>query len=227
MSHTKEESDLPESDLPDSNLSESDLPESDLPESDLLSAALAVVAGDICLQISPSIYAYCRQVEFTDEPGAGAESLAGFPCTWLCEDHVFFTLIKEPQATLVFCHSNQVLYYASPAAQLSSACPAGTALLCQFTVDRVAPADPLHHPPKEPRLLVFDLLSCERGTPPLARGERLRALECHLHKPLCCVQWVGFGRYLTRAFVAQLPHAVRGAFKLGEESLKLGGLVSI
>jgi hypothetical protein len=205
-------------------------------ESDLLSTALTVLTGDICLQIGADILSACQPVKLGNDSGETAESLAKSPATWLCEDHVFFTLIKQPQSTLVFCHSNQVLYYASPAAQLSSACPSGTAFLCQFTIDSVAcptatgpPLDPLQPIAlqREPRLLVFDLVSCERGLPPMARGERLRALDCHLHKPLCCVQWVGFGRYLTSAFVAQLPHRVRGIFRLGDDPLELGILIAL
>ena len=199
----------------------------------LLALAIASVAGAPCLKISKEILGFCRPAAFVDDicpPCEGAQA------TWLCENHVFFTLIRDLNSTLVYCHSNDMLYYASPAAQLSPACPIGTAFLCQFTVDSTGGSTPEGRPPEsrdsgaslkttvqtsEPRLLVFDLLSCEPGTSPHARGERLRALSIHLQHPLCCSQWVGGARYLTKDFIARLPHAVHGTFRLGAEPLKL------
>jgi len=182
-------------------------------QDDILSRGIATLAGDICLQVGPALLELCRPVEFVQETRPFAESAA----TWLCERRAFFTLIKEHSNTLVFSHSNQVLYYASPEAQLSRSCPHGVALLCQFTMDRVAATGGV-----EPRLLVFDVLSCPRGTPAFARGEHLRSLSVHLHQPLCCVQWVGLGRYLTRGFVAGLPHPVVGLCQVLDEPGKLG-----
>lgn len=192
-------------------------------ESDVLSMAVAILTGGMCLQVGPSLLELCRPVEFVPEVRPFHESAA----TWLCERHAFFTLIKEQSNTLVFSHSNEVLYYASPAVQLSRSCPHGSALLCQFTLDRVVAqgggsGSNSCEQQFEPRLLVFDVLSCPRGTPALARGEHLRALSVHLHQPLCCVQWVGLGRYLNRGFVAGLPHSVVGLCQVLDERGKLG-----
>ena len=138
-------------------------------------------------------------------PAAFADDICppceGAQATWLCENHVFFRLFRDLNSMLVYCHSNDMLYYASPTAQLSPACPVGTAFLCQFTVDSTEGSTtddrPSESKDSEPRLLVFGLLSCEPGTLPHARGERLRALAIHLQHPLCCSQWVGDARYLT------------------------------
>ena len=190
------------------------------PPTDRLTYALSILAGDPCIQIGQGMQRACRELTLADPVGAESEcptdaSLA----TWLCDEALFFTLIKEDRQTLVFCHSNGVLYYATPQTQLAVACPSGTSILCQFTVDSL---------PGEctARLLAFDVLS-PKGADPAGRGETLRGLAVHLPTPLCCVQWVGPRQYLTSQFLAELPHKTSGRVVLTPDSLFLVLLPSI
>lgn len=149
----------------------------------------------------------CRDISFMDDNSVERSQVTDSSLsTWLCEDAHFFTLMKTDAGTLVYSHTNGVLYYATPLAQLSVACPVNTAILCQFTVDALPPPDNM-----VPRLLAFDVL---QPSPPAQRGEALRALSVHLPAPLCCVQWVGPRQYLTPHFVAGLPHKTKGGFTL-------------
>lgn len=174
---------------------------------DRLTYALSILVGDPCLQIGPGMLTACGDLVFSDQESAGCSQVnEASLSTWLCDDALFFTLIKSDAQTLVYSHTNKVLYYAAPQAQLSAACPERSGMLCQFTVDTL---------PKEcvPRLLAFDLLR-PQGVDPAARGEALRALAVHLPSPLCCVQWVGPRRYLTPQFVSGLPHRASRGFAL-------------
>ena len=190
------------------------------PPPDSLSFALSVLAGDPCIQIGLEIYAACKDITFNNSDSSGACSLdLTLLSTWLCDGALFFTLIKTESTTLLYSHTNRVLYYATPQAQLSGACPVHTAVLCQFTVDSLAEGP-------TPRLLAFDVLR-PRGTDPVERGEALRALAPHLPAPLCCVQWVGPRQYLTEQFVAGLPHRTAGGMVLTPDSHVLVRLLSI
>jgi hypothetical protein len=187
---------------------------------DRLSYALSILAGDPCLQIGPGILSACRDIVFADPESAECSQVTETSLsTWLCDDALFFTLIKSDGQNLVYSHTNKVLYYAVPQAQLSAACPDGCSILCQFTVDKL---------PQEsvPRLLAFDLL-LPRGVDPAARGEALRALSVHMPAPLCCVQWVGSRRYLTPQFVSGLPHRASRGFALTTDARIVAGLPSI
>ena len=191
----------------------------DIPN-DRLTYALSILAGDPCLQIGAGILSACRDVVFADpESMESSQVTEASLSTWLCDDALFFTLIKSDGQTLVYSHTNKVLYYAAPQSQLSSACPENSTILCQFTVDTM---------PQEcvPRLLAFDLLR-SHGADPAARGEALRALAVHMPSPLCCVQWVGPRRYLTPQFVAGLPHRARRGFALTPDAQIIVGLPSI
>jgi hypothetical protein len=171
-----------------------------------LDQALAILAGDPCLAIGADLAALCRAMEL--QPAGGGLTA---PATWLCEHGEFFTLIRREPDTLLFCHRNQMLYFAAPDAQLAQRCPDGEAFLCQFTHDGVGAAGP-ERAQSVPRLLAFDVLGPgDAGE----RGERLRTLGAHLPQPLCCVQWVGEPQCLTRAFLGGLPHAASGVFGLG------------
>lgn len=184
---------------------------------DRLTYALSILAGDPCLQIGQALLLACRDIIFIDAASPeGCQVTDSSLSTWLCDDALFFTLIKSDSRTLVYSHTNKVLYYATPQAQLSPACPDNTALLCQFTVDKL---------PQEstPRLLAFDILQ-PRGVDPAERGEALRALAVHMPAPLCCVQWVGPRRYLTQQFVAGLPHSAGKGFALTLDVLRIASV---
>ena len=174
---------------------------------DMLTAALHVLAGDLCLHVGPGDIGRCRPFTLPPPSQICPDSLS----TWLCDGGHFFTLFRPLGAagTLLFSHTNQILYHASMDAQLSPDCPAGLSFLCQFTTDST-PEGPV------PRLLAFDVLSPH---PPAARGDMLRGMQVHLPNPLCCVQWIGFRRYLSREFIAGLPHRIRGVVALGSDPL--------
>jgi hypothetical protein len=162
----------------------------------------------------------CKDITFADAGGPGGLQISDTTLsTWLCDDALFFTLIKSDGQTLVYSHVNRVLYYATPQAQLATACPDGTSILCQFTVDTLPQEC-------EPRLLAFDVCM-PPGVDPAVRGESLRALAVHMPAPLCCVQWVGGRRYLTREFVAGLPHKASGGFALTPDPRIVVSLASI
>ena len=181
--------------------------EDSTPPVDRLTHALSILAGDPCIQIGPGVNMACKDISFMDSDSAEGSQVSDTTLsTWLCDEAHFFTLIKTDSGTLVYSHTNGVLYYATPLAQLSGACPVNTAILCQFTIDSLPPPDNL-----VPRLLAFDVL---QPSAPMERGEALRALSVHLPTPLCCVQWVGPRQYLTPQFVAGLPHKTRGGFSL-------------
>lgn len=179
-------------------------------EGNSLSDALQYLAGEVCLQIGKDTLARCSPVTITPLPEIAEDSL----CTWLCADSHFFTLFKASEAdhTLLYSHTNEILYHASALAQLAPTCPKDAAFLCQFTFDTTPDG-------RVPRLLVFDVL---RQSPPTQRGEVLRSLWQCLPQPLCCVQWIGFARYLSSEFVAALPHAIQGIVALQHNPLLIG-----
>lgn len=183
---------------------------------DTLSAALHVLAGDVCLCVGPGDIGKCRPFSVPPTVEICPEALS----TWLCKDGHFFTLFKSsPTGTLLFSHTNEVLYHASIDAQLSKDCPIGLCFLCQFTIDSTPDGD-------ISRLLAFDII-LDPPLPPPARGAMLRGMQPHLPHPLCCVQWVGPRRYLSRDFIAGLPHKIGGLISLGSDPLIGAGRVVI
>ena len=180
------------------------------PPVDRLTYALSILVGDPCIQIGQSVHAACTDINFIHSSGENGPPDTTMS-TWLCDEACFFTLIKTDAHTLVYSHTNHVLYYATPQAQLGAACPVDTTILCQFTVDSLANEC-------VPRLLAFDISSHREGDP-ATRGEALRAHAVHLPEPLCCVQWVGPKLYLTAPFIAGLPHRAKGVFALTSDPL--------
>jgi hypothetical protein len=187
---------------------------------DPLSSALHILAGDVCLRVGPAEVLNCRPftaiTAITATPGT-APTCPEALSTWLCKGGTFFSLFKSNTGTLLFSHTNEVLYHASIDAQLSPTCPVGLCFLCQFTTDSTPDGD-------VSRLLAFDILS--ESESPSARGEVLRGAQSHLPHPLCCVQWVGPRRYLSREFIAGLPHQIEGLISIGPDPL-VGGLIQL
>ena len=178
------------------------------PTDDTLSAALHVLTGDVCLQVGQEAMNKCRTLVIPSFPGTICpEALS----TWLCDGAHFFTLFKPKgaSASLVFSHTNEMLYHASIDAQLSINCPEGLAFLCQFTTDFLPEGS-------VPRLLAFDILS---SNSPAARGDVLREMQIHLPQPLCIVQWIGPRLYISPEFIAELPHKIKGVLALGDDPL--------
>ena len=186
---------------------------------DDLSHALSILAGDPCLSVGQPLVKVCSPIQLTCTEAPDSDN---DHATWLCAPRLFFTLIKHAQDTLLYSHSNQMLYFASAQAQLSPSTPDGTAFLCQYAIDKVQ--DKL-----EPRLLAFDLTSTDPApdpsgrldSSPSARGARLRSLTPNLPKPLCCVQWVGQPHCLTPEFLSALPHQSVGTLLLQPEAVRL------
>ena len=177
-----------------------------LDAADTLSAALQFLAGEVCLQIGKGTLAKCNPITFSNATEVPEESL----CTWMCKDAHFFTLFKsETDTTLVYSHTNEILYHASMHAQLTPICPKDMAFLCQFTFDCMPEG-------RVPRLLVFDVL---RPSSAVHRGEILRSMQCL--PPICCVQWIGFQRYLSPEFYTALPHAISGILVLQDDPCQL------
>ena len=159
------------------------------------------------MQVGKDTLAKCNPIRLSTVTDVPDESL----CTWLCKDAHLFTLFKSgTDSTLVYSHTNEMLYHASMHAQLAPICPKDMAFLCQFTFDSLPEG-------RVPRLLVFDVLC---PSPAVHRGEILRSMQC-LPQPLCCVQWLGFSRYLSREFFAQLPHAISGILVLQNDPFQL------
>jgi hypothetical protein len=176
---------------------------------DSLSDALQILAAEVCLRIGQDMLPKCSPITITPLPEIAEDAL----CTWLCADAHFFTLFKasDVDSTLVFSHTNEMLYHASALAQLAPSCQKDVAFLCQFTFDTLPEG-------RVPRLLVFDVLA---AAPPAQRGERLRSLQHCLPQPLCCVQWIGYASYLTGEFFAALPHSMDGVVALQQAPLHL------
>jgi len=185
----------------------------DMQTNDRLSAALHILAGDVCLRVGSADVNTCKPLKI---PSFSSLICSETLSTWLCDEAHFFTIFraKGVAGTLLFSHSNEILYHASVDAQLSPSCPEGTAFLCQFTMDCLPEGE-------VPRLLAFDVLcSTESISPsPHARGRMLRDLQIYLPQPLCIVQWIGPRQYISEDFIAGLPHKIRGVVAIGVNPL--------
>ena len=175
--------------------------------------ALSLLCCSPCLQVHEILASTTAPVSVKVGPVAPGTDVV----TWLAKDALFFTLVQTPQGTRVYEHAEDMLYFASPDAQLHRDCPPGTAFLCQTVCDR-QPEGPV-----QPRLLVMDLVAPVIACP-RERNERLRRLASTL--PFVChLQWAGEKRAL-QGFVAGgfVPHdvaalvALRAPLELVRES---------
>ena len=163
-----------------------------------------------CVCLVPRVAVYCRPVTLRRQSDRGACGHAGYG-TWQPAEAVFFTIMKDDRGdTLLYCHINDSLYYASPAVQLSRDAPVGIALLGQWCEDKPRVCEE-GSGSVDPHLLIFDVLSLNERNPE-RRGEFVRGLESVLPKPTCVVQWAGDTRALS-GFVRELPHAVQAVLK--------------
>jgi len=170
---------------------------------DTLSEALHVLAGEACMHVGEQ--AVCAPFNPLGAPTRPCDTDL---CTWLCADAHFFTLFQSSGHTLLYSHTNEIMYHASSQAQLPSSCPKEAAFLCQFTFDSLPEG-------RVPRLLAFDVMCVG---PANVRGDVLRGMQQHLPQPLCCAQWIGFPQCLSPDFLASLPHATQGLIVLQEDS---------
>lgn len=160
-----------------------------------LSEALAFVCGEHFLQINPLFSQVFQKIDI--QKSNCCDDLAC--ASWLAKDSHWFTIMKWNDNTLVYCHCNQMAYYASPNIQLPSNFPDNHAFLAQTTLDNG----------QFPRLLIFDLV-LPVFPDPMQRGSILRTLS-PLFPATCHVQWSGHLEALKK-FVngGNLPHLVDG-----------------
>jgi hypothetical protein len=156
--------------------------------------ALALACGALCLQIHSVLPLAMQGVSVSVERIRPDDVV-----TWLAKSARFLTLVKTARGTRVYDHADDLLYYASPDAELARDCPEGHAFLCQAVCDR-QPDGSL-----APRLLVTDLVSPSIPCP-RQRGEALRKLA-HCLPHACHLQWAGDGQAL-QAFLPSVPHDV-------------------
>lgn len=185
---------------------------------DTLSAALDILAGDVCLRVGHVDINTCRPLVI---PATSSPICPETLSTWLCDGAHFFTLFraKGVAGTLLFSHTNEILYHASVGIQLSPNCPEDIAFICQFTLDHLPDGN-------FPRLLAFDILCSPVCTPHSSsvRGEMLREMQIHLPHPVCVVQWIGPRQYISKDFIAGLPHKIRGVVAIGVNPLAADAL---
>ena len=162
--------------------------------------ALALACGPLCLQVHPVLPAAMRGASIALGPIQAADLV-----TWLAKGARLYTLVRTQHGTRVYDHADDLLYYASPDAELDQRCPEGHAFLCQTVCDRQPSGQPV------PRLLVLDLVSPAIECP-RERNEALRRLG-PLLPHICHVQWAGERQALER-FLPTVPHDVEAVVAL-------------
>ena len=156
--------------------------------------ALALACGPLCLQVHPVLPAAMRGASIAVGQIQPADLV-----TWLAKGARFYTLVQTQGGTRVYDHADDLLYFASPNAELDRACPEGHAFLCQTVCDRQPSGPPI------PRLLVMDLVSPAIESA-RERNEALRKLSPVLPH-ICHVQWAGERQALEK-FLPSVPHDV-------------------
>lgn len=156
--------------------------------------ALALACGPLCLQVHPVLPAAMRGASIAIGQIQPADLV-----TWLVKGARLYTLVQTQQGTRVYDHADDLLYFASPNAELDRACPEGHAFLCQTVCDRQPSGPPI------PRLLVMDLVSPAIESA-RERNEALRKLAPVLPH-ICHIQWAGERQALEK-FLPSVPHDV-------------------
>ena len=180
-----------------------------------LAMALSVLTLRVYVQINRKAFNLCKPVAFLSLDNTPSQ-LRRHPdkealVTWIPKDSHFFSLMRVGGDSLVYCHSTDTLYAASPHATLADSCPNDVCFLAQFCQDTG----------DIPRLLVFDIIESPAKPPetsPSKRGEQLRSYAHVLPAPLCTVQWAGWTGPL-RTFVSSLPHKAEYFMELTKDPL--------
>lgn len=167
----------------------------------LVDDALAFAAAECCLRVHSVLPAMTHRPEVT----VGKVSEQDH-ATWLVKGGQLLTLIRQDKYTLLFCHENGQLYYASPDASLAPSCPDNHAFLGQAVEDLVEGVPTM-------RILIFDL-AYPAVEDPKKRGEILRSLS-HVFPPSCHVQWAGKPSALRKFLKNGLPHEAEAVISLG------------
>ena len=171
-----------------------------------LHRAHTILIHQQCICLDTSTFKMCAPIQTLASTGNTATNCF----TWKPEHSHLFTLMRKAHYTLIYCHTSDMLYYASAAAQLAQSCPEEIAFLAQYCED----AD-------VPRLLVFDILEANvTATTCAARGNLLRKFAECLPTPLSVLQWAGELQPL-KTFVCTLPHNVECIWQLTDTALKV------
>ena len=173
---------------------------------DTLARAHLTLTQKLCVKIDTEACKMCIKLTIKADNCTG--NTAGGFYTWRPNDTHVFTLMRRGEDTLVYCHTSDNLFYATPHARLARGCPENMGFLAQYCEDA-----------NVPRLLVFDILE-QKSTPYAARGERLRQCAEWLPAPLFVVQWAGELDSLKK-FVGTLPHNVDVLLRLTDTPLEV------
>lgn len=166
-----------------------------------LQESLAFVCAEHFLELHPIYNAIMKDITLDKDTSKHTNKIA----SWLAKDSQWFTLIKHEKQTIVYCHANHMVFYASPNVWLPDGIPNGYAFLCQTTKD-----NGIH-----PRLLVLDLV-LPRIPEPVERGYHLREFARFFPSTLH-LQWSGDVTAL-RDFLegTNMPHAIEGVLYFKE-----------
>ena len=162
-----------------------------------LSEALAFVCGQHFLQVDNVFTQVMKAVEIDSVSEVASDAYT----SWMAKGALWFTLLKKRGQTVVYCHANDMMYYASPNVQLPSCIPDDHAFLAQTALDNKT----------QPRLLILDII-LPTIMDPAERGRILRTMQ---FPPTCHVQWAGEINSLRRFLHKGLPHEVECVFALG------------
>lgn len=171
-----------------------------------LSEALAFTCADHFLQVHQVFLECSRNINIT----YGKITTSDYT-SWLAKGAHFFTIIQHEKQTIVFCHANQTMFYASPHIKLNASTPDGHAFLAQTCMD---------HNNTTPRLLILDMV-LPVIPDPRKRGALLRSLAHVFPSATCHVQWAGEVSALRRFLANGLPHEVESVIALQEDPMDL------
>lgn len=162
-----------------------------------LSEALAFLCGEHFIQVDAVFAQVMQPIQITT---IHTELPADSYASWMAKGAHWFTLMKRKGQTVVYCHANDMMYFASPNVQLPPSIPDNYAFLAQTALDNKT----------QPRLLILDILLPDLGAP-AARGQVLRQMQ---FPSTCHVQWAGEITSLRKFLHKGLPHEVECVFSL-------------
>lgn len=172
-----------------------------------LSETLAFTTAQHFIQVHPCFTSVMKKVEIINTTREFPKETQQFT-SWIPHGSHWLTIMKHENKTIVYCHENDMMYYASPNVILPDTIPNGHAFLAQTCVDNDI----------YPRLLILDLV-LPHHKKPADRGVILRSLT-HFFPSTCTVQWIGEVSALKKFLKGGLPHQVECVIGL-QEPLKL------
>lgn len=166
-----------------------------------LSTALSFTCTDHFLQVHPLFNDVMQPMKIVTSH-ASIQPNTNEYASWMAKDAQWFTILKHNQQTIVYCHSNNMMYYASPNIQLHPHMPEGYAFLAQTCIDNN----------ETPRMLILDMILPSIDDPK-HRGEILRGLS-QFFPTTCHIQWAGDITALRKFLKNGLPHPVECVISL-------------